>query len=134
MAVQEFERDVLGGLQAEQRAPGPTLATTSNSSEYAPTVVADTEHHPVEKTATRSSKVHEHEHDGISEKGVANGNDGGDEDAAVTQAREDAEAGILTGAKLYLVFVSLMLSVFVSPLHLIHPVHGLATRGSCLVA
>lgn len=112
MAVQEFERDLLGGLAAEQRAPGPTLATTSSSSEYAPTVVGpDDHHHTVEKTATRSSKLGEH--DGTSEKGVAN--DGQEEDHAAIQAREDAEAGILTGAKLYLVFISLMLSVFVSP-------------------
>lgn len=114
MAVQEFERDVLGGLAAEQRAPGPTLATTSSSSEYAPTVVGpDDHHHPVEKTATRSSKVNGHEHDGISEKGVTHDGQEG-EDHAAMQAREDAEAGILTGAKLYLVFISLMLSVFVS--------------------
>ena len=108
MAAQEFERDVLGGLTAEQRTPGPTLANTTNSSEYAPTVVADHDHtgHPIDKTATRSSKIN----DGMSEKGVIH--DG--EDPAAAMAREDAEAGILTGAKLYLVFISLMLSVFVS--------------------
>lgn len=105
MVAQEVERDILGGLTAEQRAPGRALANTSNSSEYAPTVFDD---HPVEKTATRASNVNGA--DGLSEKGVHE-----DEDPAAVRAREEAEAGILTGAKLYLVFISLMLSVFVSP-------------------
>jgi hypothetical protein len=107
MAVQEFERDVLGGLTSEQRAPGPTLANTTTSSDYAPTVV-ETDH-PVERTPTRLSKSHDH--DGLSEKGL---HPHDEEDHAAAQAREDAEAGILTGVKLYLVFISLMLSVFVS--------------------
>lgn len=80
-------------------------------SEYAPTVVADND--KLEKTLSRSSKganaQTDHEQDALSQKHEADPTD-----AAAAQAQRDADSGILTGAKLYLVFLALMLAVFVS--------------------
>lgn len=111
MTAHNLEREVLSGLTTEQRAPAPALGGVATpNSEYAQTVVADGE--KLEKTGSLSSRGqadHDHDVDALSGKGKLEGGD-----AVGAQAQADADAGILTGAKLYLVFLALMLAVFVS--------------------
>lgn len=112
MTAPTIEREI-----AADRAPAlaPTSVTrpgvSTPMSEYAPTVVADGD--KLEKTGSRSSKGGNAgaDHDGLGEKREVD-----PLEAAAAQAQRDAESGILTGPKLYLVFFSLMLAVFVSRL------------------
>lgn len=111
MTIQSLERDIVGGLEAEQRAPAPGLALPLNEhtgngvatpmSEYASTVVDR------QNTLEKTGSAHSHDHDAKSDKAPA-------DTSAEDQAQADAASGILTGIKLYLVFLSLMLAVFVS--------------------
>jgi hypothetical protein len=102
MAAHEAAKDVEGRLMAEQAIP--TLAShsanASTSLSQSPTVNGD-DHH-LEKTATHSTHAHT---DTAGEK-VEKDVDG---------TAPEEESGLLSGARLYLVFLSLMLAVLVSP-------------------
>jgi hypothetical protein len=98
MAAHELVKEVEGGLMAEQRAPALASVDNTNSFSNAPTL---TENH-LEKTATHSS----HAQTEKNEKDV---------DAATP---ED-DSGLLSGARLYMVFLSLMLAVLVSLIFLL---------------
>ena len=83
---------------AEERAPALMTGNTVNSLSNEPTLNND-DHH-LEKTTTRSTHAHTDVAGEKSEKDV---------DAIVEE-----DTGLLSGARLYLVFFSLMLAVLVS--------------------
>jgi len=105
MAAHELVKEVEGGLMAEQRVPA--LASTDNtiSTSNAPTLA---ENHHLEKTATHSSHA---QTDIAGEKGEKD----------VDPATPEDDSGLLSGARLYLVFLSLMLAVLVSLACLLYP-------------
>jgi len=98
MAAHELVKEVEGGLMAEQRVPALASTDNTNSFSNAPTL---TENHHLEKTATHSSHA---KTDIAGEKG--------EKDVAAANPEDDS--GLLSGARLYMVFLSLMLAVLVS--------------------
>jgi hypothetical protein len=102
MAAHELVKEVEGGLMAEQRAPAPASTDTAKTFSNAPTL---TENH-LEKTATHSSHA---------QTDIAGEKTEKDVDAATP---ED-DSGLLSGARLYMVFLSLMLAVLVSLIFLL---------------
>jgi hypothetical protein len=101
MAAHELAREVEGGLMAEQRAPALLPADNVNSLSNEPTLNNGHDHH-LEKTTTRSTHAQTDIAGEKSEKDV---------DGTVPEE----ESGLLSGARLYLVFLSLMLAVLVRP-------------------
>jgi len=98
MATQELVKEVEGGLMAEQRVPALASTDNTNSFSNAPTL---TENHHLEKTATHSSHA---KTDIAGEKGEKD----------VDAATPEDDSGLLSGARLYMVFLSLMLAVLAS--------------------
>lgn len=98
MAAHELVKEVEGGLMTEQRAPALASTDNTNSFSNAPTL---TEHHHLEKTATHSSHA---QTDIAGEKGEKD----------VDAATPEDDSGLLSGARLYMVFLSLMLAVLAS--------------------
>lgn len=99
MTAHELAREVESGLMAEQRVPNLLPADNVNISSTAPTLNND-DHH-LEKSTTHSSHA---QTEIAGEKGEK------DVDGAIP----DEDSGLLSGARLYLVFMSLMLAVLVS--------------------
>ena len=99
MTAHEILKEVESGLMAEERAPALLTGGTVTSLSNEPTLNNDD--HPLEKTTTRSTHAQTDIAGEKSEKDV---------DAIV-----DEDSGLLSGARLYLVFLSLMLAVLVSP-------------------
>lgn len=98
MATHELVKEVEGGLMAEQRVPALASTDNTNSFSNAPTL---TENHHLEKTATHSSHA---QTDIAGEKGEKD----------VDAATPEDDSGLLSGARLYMVFLSLMLAVLAS--------------------
>lgn len=98
MAAHGIIKEVESGLMAEERAPALLTGNTVNSLSNQPTLNND-DHH-LEKTTTRSTHAQTEIAGEKSEKDV---------DAIVEE-----DTGLLSGARLYLVFLSLMLAVLVS--------------------
>lgn len=98
MTAHEILKEVESGLMAEERAPALLTGDTVTSLSNEPTLNND-DHH-LEKTTTRSTHAQTDIAGEKSEKDV---------DAIV-----DEDSGLLSGARLYLVFLSLMLAVLVT--------------------
>jgi len=96
MAAHHIVQEVESGLMAEQRAPTLLPADNVNSLSSAPTLNND--QHNLEKITTHSTHAHT---DIVGEKN--------EKDVDGTSPEEDS--GLLSGARLYLVFLSLMLAV-----------------------
>jgi len=99
MTAHDIIKEVESGLMAEERAPALMTGDTVHSLSNEPTLNND-DHH-LEKTTTRSTHAQTDIAGEKSEKDV---------DAIVEE-----DSGLLSGARLYLVFLSLMLAVLVSP-------------------
>jgi hypothetical protein len=99
MTAHDILQEVESGLMAEERAPALLTGGTVTSLSNEPTLNND-DHH-LEKTTTRSTHAKTDIAGEKSEKDV---------DAII-----DEDSGLLSGARLYLVFLSLMLAVLVSP-------------------
>jgi hypothetical protein len=104
MTTHDIVQEVEGGLMAEQRVTSqPPLGHVTPLSE-AQTITGDDHDNHLEKTHTHSSK-----HTDIV----------GEKDGQHVEGSEPIdESGLLSGARLYLVFLSLMLAVLVCPLPL----------------
>jgi hypothetical protein len=100
MTAHDIIKEVESGLMAEERAPALLTGNTGHSLSNEPTLNND-DHH-LEKTTTRSTHAQTDIAGEKSEKDV---------DAII-----DEDSGLLSGARLYLVFLSLMLAVLVSTL------------------
>jgi hypothetical protein len=97
MTAHDIIQEVESGLMAEERAPALLTGNTGHSLSNEPTLNND-DH--LEKTTTRSTHAQTDIAGEKSEKDV---------DAII-----DEDSGLLSGARLYLVFLSLMLAVLVS--------------------
>jgi hypothetical protein len=107
MTAHEIVQDIEGGLMAEQRAPAHTQLGHVTPLSDAQTITGD-DHPQLEKTHTHSTTA-------AGEKG----------EQPIEGSEPLDESGLLSGARLYLVFLSLMLAVLVGSSNQSSTIRGL---------
>jgi len=99
MTAHDVVQEVESGLMAEQRVP--TLLPADHIQSHSSEPTLNNDHHPLEKTTTHSTHAQTDIAEEKSDKDI--------------DAIPEEDSGLLSGARLYLVFLSLMLAVLVSP-------------------